>query len=94
MSMSANPGFDRRTSLSVVVPIYNEEATLQELYRRLACVLSDFQDRLTYEFVFVNDGSTDRSIAILSKLHSTWSKFDYSLLQLRDQALKAIANRA
>jgi glycosyltransferase involved in cell wall biosynthesis len=56
--------------LSVVIPIYNEQATLSELYRRLTQVLSESLAELVYEIVFVNDGSTDGSIQILSELHA------------------------
>ena len=56
--------------LSVVIPIYNEQATLSELYRRLTHVLSENLAELAYEIVFVNDGSTDGSIQILSELHA------------------------
>jgi polyisoprenyl-phosphate glycosyltransferase len=56
--------------LSVVIPIYNEQATLSELYRRLTHVLSQNLAELAYEIVFVNDGSTDGSIQILTKLHA------------------------
>lgn len=49
--------------ISVVIPVYNEEAGLQALFDRLYPAL----DRLnrSYEIVFVNDGSKDRSPAIL-----------------------------
>jgi glycosyltransferase involved in cell wall biosynthesis len=56
--------------LSVVIPIYNEQATLLELYRRLTHVFSENLAELAYEIVFVNDGSTDGSIQILSELHA------------------------
>jgi undecaprenyl-phosphate 4-deoxy-4-formamido-L-arabinose transferase len=50
-------------ALSVVIPVYNEEAVLPELFRRLYPAL-DALGR-TYEIVFVDDGSLDRSIALL-----------------------------
>ena len=55
--MSANP------KLSVVIPVYNEEAGLAELFARLYPAL----DKLgcTFEIIFVNDGSVDRSAALL-----------------------------
>jgi len=56
--------------LSVVIPIYNEQATLLELYRRLMHMLSQNLAELAYEIVFVNDGSTDGSMQILTKLHA------------------------
>ncbi len=49
--------------LSVVVPVYNEEAVLPALFARLYPAL-DALGR-TYEVVFVNDGSRDRSTALL-----------------------------
>lgn len=49
--------------LSVVIPVYNEEAGLASLFARLYPAL----DRLgvAYEVIFTNDGSTDRSAALL-----------------------------
>src|SRR5499425_2069227 len=49
--------------LSVVIPVFNEEAGLQALFDRLYPAL----DKLgtTYEVLFVNDGSRDRSAALL-----------------------------
>jgi len=49
--------------LSVVVPVYNEEAGLAALFARLYPALDALG--LAYEIVFVNDGSRDRSAAIL-----------------------------
>jgi glycosyltransferase involved in cell wall biosynthesis len=44
--------------LSVVVPIYNEEGVIPELYRRLTAALAE---RYEYELILVDDGSSDRS---------------------------------
>lgn len=53
--------------LSVVIPVYNEEAGLPHLYARLYPALDALAARgVTYEVVFVNDGSRDRSAEILS----------------------------
>lgn len=53
--------------LSVVIPVYNEEAGLPHLYARLYPALDALAARgVTYEIVFVNDGSRDRSAEILS----------------------------
>ncbi|MSQ18767.1 MAG: glycosyltransferase [Betaproteobacteria bacterium] len=49
--------------ISVVIPVYNEEAGLQSLFDRLYPAL-DALDR-SYEIVFINDGSKDRSAALL-----------------------------
>jgi undecaprenyl-phosphate 4-deoxy-4-formamido-L-arabinose transferase len=51
--------------LSVVIPVYNEEAVLPTLFDRLYPAL-DALDR-PYEVVFVNDGSRDNSVALLRR---------------------------
>ena len=45
-------------TLSLIVPIYNEEATIDELRARLLPVLEPLG---TFEVILINDGSTDRS---------------------------------
>lgn len=52
--------------ISVVVPFYNEEGNVRELYEELQGVLK--QLGRTYEYVFVNDGSSDQTAAILDSL--------------------------
>ena len=49
--------------LSVVIPVYNEEAVLPTLFGRLYPALDALG--ISYEIVFVNDGSKDRSAALL-----------------------------
>ena len=49
--------------VSVIIPVYNEEAGLQSLFDRLYPALDALSVR--YEIVFINDGSRDRSPAIL-----------------------------
>lgn len=60
---------------SLVVPIYNEEANILELYRRLRVVM----DRLDgeAELVLVNDGSRDRSLALMRDLHQQDPRVSY-----------------
>ena len=50
-------------NLSVVIPVYNEEAGLAALFQRLYPALEALG--LSYEVIFVNDGSRDRSAALL-----------------------------
>lgn len=52
---------------SVVVPIFNEEEVLNELYKRLTTVMEKLDGK--YEIIFVDDGSKDRSFQILKDLH-------------------------
>jgi len=51
------------TELSVIIPVYNEEQGLQTLFDRLYPALDKLG--VNYEVVFINDGSRDRSAAIL-----------------------------
>jgi polyisoprenyl-phosphate glycosyltransferase len=51
---------------SLVIPIYNEEANIPELYRRLSAVLAHLEGNA--EIIFVDDGSRDRSLPMLRDL--------------------------
>ncbi len=52
--------------LSIAVPLYNEEAVLPELLRRTCAVLDELPGG-PHEMVFVDDGSTDRTLAMLEE---------------------------
>ncbi|MEP7062261.1 MAG: glycosyltransferase [Betaproteobacteria bacterium] len=52
-------------TLSVVIPVFNEEAGLAALFARLYPALDALG--LRYEVIFVNDGSRDRSAAVLTR---------------------------
>ena len=69
MSTSANHDNEPRKLglLSVVAPVYNEEATIDEFYARICAAL----DGLLFELVLVDDGSTDGSPAVLERLAAT-----------------------
>ena len=51
--------------LSIIIPIHNEEKSISSLYSELKEVLKPLK---TYEIIFVEDGSTDNSFEMLSKL--------------------------
>lgn len=53
-----------RELISIVVPMYFEEEVAQECYNRLKGVMDEHY--YNYEFIFVNDGSTDRTMEILN----------------------------
>src|SRR5687767_7291774 len=61
-ALHQKPG-PRLPTISVVVPLFNERASLNELYSRLTSVLEETGQR--YEIIFVDDGSTDDSLNAL-----------------------------
>src|SRR5438445_2716301 len=60
------PGAATVPSISAVVPVYNSEANLPDLVRRLQPMLAAASPR--YELVFINDGSPDRSWEVIQRL--------------------------
>ncbi|MBN3910638.1 MAG: glycosyltransferase family 2 protein [Nostoc sp. NMS1] len=52
---------------SLIVPIYNEEEIIPELYRRLSAVMNRLDGLV--ELILINDGSRDRSLQLLRELH-------------------------
>jgi glycosyltransferase involved in cell wall biosynthesis len=65
--------------LSVVIPVYNEDESIQELTEWIERVCSS--DRLSYEIIFVDDGSSD----------SSWDKI--SLMALKNKSVKGFRFR-
>lgn len=63
--MSMDPSMETAVDLSVVIPVYNEELVLRALFDRLYPALDALGVR--YEVVFVNDGSKDKSAAMLAE---------------------------
>jgi undecaprenyl-phosphate 4-deoxy-4-formamido-L-arabinose transferase len=64
-----NTALTAMPELSIVIPIYNEEAGLANLFARLYPALDALG--MSYEIVFVNDGSRDRSVSILAEQFRT-----------------------
>ena len=53
-------------NISIVIPLFNEEESLPELTRWIQRVMTD--NGFSYEIIFVNDGSTDRSQDVVHTL--------------------------
>ena len=51
-------------TISIIVPVFNEENNIQPLYNELSKILIDTR----YELIFVNDGSTDNSVVEICRL--------------------------
>ena len=54
--------------ISVIVPLYNEEESLPELHAWIKRVMDE--KKFSYEIIFVNDGSTDKSWQVIEDLSS------------------------
>ncbi len=66
--MSARPQIALRAApqVSVVIPVFNEESCLPALFARLYPALDALHR--SYECIFIDDGSTDRSVALLQQM--------------------------
>lgn len=53
--------------LSVIIPCFNEEGVIAESYRRLDAVMKSLGN-YDYELIFINDGSRDKTLALLRDL--------------------------
>ncbi|HMB00634.1 MAG TPA: glycosyltransferase family 2 protein, partial [Spirochaetota bacterium] len=59
--------------ISIVIPIYNEEAIIEELFNRTIQALASFTN--DFEIICVNDGSKDQSEAKLTAAHNKDKRF-------------------
>ncbi|MDI6821536.1 MAG: glycosyltransferase family 2 protein [Actinomycetota bacterium] len=73
--------------ISIVIPVYNESQSLEQLHKQLTSTLSNLGK--SYEIVFVDDGSSDGSISSLEKLYAKDKAV--KIIQLRRNFGKAAA---
>lgn len=59
-------------TLSVVIPLYNEEENVRELHGRLKPVLDSLDDE--YEIIFIDDGSSDGTLPLLQEIQTSDNK--------------------
>jgi glycosyltransferase involved in cell wall biosynthesis len=59
--------------LSIVTPVYNEQENIPKLYDRLVGASPTWN--LPFEVILIDDGSTDRTLSLLRKLHQKDSRF-------------------
>ncbi len=63
--------------ISVIIPLYNEEESLRELYEWIKRVMGE--NNFTYEIIFVDDGSTDGSWNIITELKKEESEHIHAI---------------
>ena len=73
--------------ISIVIPCYNEVESLQELYGKLCKVLQPITS--AFELIFVDDGSTDRTLDVLQQLRSKDERI--KIIHFRKNFGKALA---
>jgi glycosyltransferase involved in cell wall biosynthesis len=60
---------DKSITLSIVIPVFNEEHNIAPLYSELVNVLTKLG--ISYEIIFIDDGSEDSSFQVLSSIHTS-----------------------
>ena len=66
----------KKQLISVLIPAYNEEECLNELYKRVSDVLSKLE-KYDYEILIINDGSKDKTLEILHDLNAKDKHLQY-----------------
>ena len=54
--------------ISVIIPCYNEQETVNRFYKEIKRVTDDILD-YSFEFIYVNDGSKDQTASLVKELH-------------------------
>ena len=62
--------------ISIVIPTYNEEETLDLLYERLKKLIDEINN-YEFEVLFINDGSKDDTLKIIKNLRQKDSRISY-----------------
>lgn len=81
---------DDTPDLSLVIPLLNEEESLQPLTQKIQEVMAE--QNLSYEIIFIDDGSTDGSMQVLEELHAAHP--EVQVVQFRRNFGKAAAYTA
>ena len=63
-------------TVTILIPAYNEQAVLAPLYKRLT-TLANNNKKYNFEFLFINDGSTDNTLSIIKNYAKTDTRISY-----------------
>ncbi|MDO8365426.1 MAG: glycosyltransferase family 2 protein [Saprospiraceae bacterium] len=73
------PYMENKTLISIIVPAFNEEENLEVSVQKIGESLANLRDRYSFELIFVNDGSSDKTLGILRQLHQKHSEWVHYL---------------
>lgn len=59
-----------RPLVTIVTPVFNEEVTIPLFYARLTKAIAEIESKVRFELLFVNNRSTDRTLAIIDELQA------------------------
>lgn len=68
---------DLKDKISVVVPCYNEEESLPYFYDEICKIADEMKSDSDFEFIFVNDGSADKTVEVFKALHEKDKRVRY-----------------
>ena len=54
--------------ISIVTPCYNEEENVKELYLQIKCIFKNLDENYTYEHIFIDNASKDKTVSILKRI--------------------------
>lgn len=66
-----------KKKVTLLVPAYNEEEVLDMFYDRVSSLIESWGDRYDWEFLFINDGSSDRTLEVLRRLRAKDGRVNY-----------------
>ncbi len=68
---------NHRKLISVLVSCYNEEKTIPLFYKEITKVADKMSEQCDFEFIFINDGSKDKTLEITKELHASDKRVRY-----------------
>ncbi len=60
---------EKKTLVSIIIPAYNEEENLAVAIQKISEALETLRERYAFELLFVNDGSSDKTLSLLRQMH-------------------------
>lgn len=64
-------------TITILTPMYNEEANIKEFYKQVNSVISKLSSKYNFEFLFINDGSSDKSMKEVINLRENDKRVKY-----------------